>query len=62
MKEFKYFLLGIIAIILVVGISFTMASLLIYGVCWAFGLSFTFKYAIGGYLLIVLLGFIFNRG
>lgn len=36
-------------------ISFCFSSLIVYGICWAFGFSFTWKLAIGIWLILTVL-------
>ena len=59
----------IIAIILGVAIfagtlalSFVLTSAIIYGICWAFKLTFAWRYAFGIWLVLLILRSIFRSG
>lgn len=54
-------LLGVVlSIILVFILSFGVTSSVVYGICWAFGLNFTWKIAIGIWLVLYILKSIFK--
>lgn len=59
-------LIGIILVILIVvaaeAISFGVIALMFFGICWAFGLTFSWKIAVGVWLIISLLVHIFRGG
>jgi hypothetical protein len=43
----------------IIGLSIGVTGLIVYGICWAFGLTFSWKYTLGIYLILVLLnGFV----
>lgn len=42
------------------GISFGITGLIIKGICWAFGLAFSWKLAFGIWLVLALVGSIFG--
>ena len=43
-------------------LSFVLTSAIIYGICWAFKLTFAWRYAFGIWLILLLVGGIFERG
>jgi len=55
-----YVLGWVLAIGMVVGISFGFTALVLYGICWAFGWVLTFKMVVGVWLVIVLFNIIFK--
>lgn len=42
-------------------ISFGITSAIIYGICWAFELKFSFKIAFGIWLVLILIKRLFNN-
>ena len=56
-KEILLFILGAIIGIL---ISFSITALFVKIICWAFGFNFTFKIAIGIWVLIFLINSAFH--
>lgn len=42
-------------IIVTISISFAITALLVKGICWAFGLAFSFKIAFGVWLVLFLI-------
>lgn len=54
-------LLGfVLSITLIFILSFGITSSVVYGICWAFGLNFTWKIAIGIWLVLYILKSIFK--
>ena len=60
MVYFITVLVGIFFIALGYAISFGLVSLIFYGICWAFGLTFTWKIAVGIWLTFLLLRAVFR--
>ena len=60
-KTTKTTLILVLTIIVAVAIGFGITSGLLYGICWAFGFKFTWKLAIGVYLVLVLIKAVFFR-
>ena len=56
--------IGIIVALIIVticyGISFGITGLIIKGICWAFGFTFSWKLALGIWLILALVGSIFG--
>lgn len=56
--------IGIIVTLIILavfyGISFGITGLIIKGICWAFGLAFSWKLAFGIWLILALVGSIFG--
>ena len=48
-------LLYILMIVLVVVLSYCVTALLVGGICWCFGFHFSFKIALGVWLMLVLI-------
>ena len=42
------------------GISFGITGLIIKGICWAFGFAFSWKLALGIWLILALVGSVFG--
>ena len=42
-------------------IIYCIYAIIIYGICWAFGISFSFKYPVGVWLASIILKGIFKR-
>lgn len=55
-----YYLIIAFSILFFFGLSFGITSALIYGICWAFGITFTWKLAIGLWFIFLILHSIFN--
>lgn len=57
-------IIGIIVTLIILavfyGISFGITGLIIKGICWAFGLAFSWKLAFGIWLVLALVGSIFG--
>lgn len=51
----KNLIIGGITILAILGISFLVTALLVKGICWAFGFTFTWKIAFGIWLVISLI-------
>jgi len=51
----KNILIVVLVIAVLMGIDFLFAVLLLKGICWAFGLTFSYKYAFGIWLILLLL-------
>lgn len=51
----------IITILVTVAFSFGITSGLLYGICWALNFKFTWKLAIGIYLILVFIKFCFGN-
>ena len=60
MNTFKSVILFITMIIFVCAVSFGITSALIYGVCWAFNYTFSWKFVFMIWLLITLLSSTFK--
>ena len=56
--------IGIIVTLIILavfyGISFGITGLIIKGICWAFGFAFSWKLALGIWLILALVGSIFG--
>lgn len=52
----------IIIICALIALSFGLIALIFYGICWAFSLTFSLKYAFGIWLICWLLSGVFKRG
>lgn len=50
------------AILLLLGLDFCITSGLFWVVCWAFGLTFTWKIALGIWVISIFLAAIFKSG
>ena len=62
-KALEKILVGIIGTALVVGafaLSFVLTSAIIYGICWAFKLVFTWRFAFGIWLILLILRSVFR--
>lgn len=54
-------IIGVILVVALMGIlSFGITSAILYGICWAFNFAFSWKLAIGVWLLIIILRSIFK--
>ena len=54
--------LGVAFVAMMLALSFVATSAIIYGICWAFKLTFAWRYAFGIWLILLLIGGIFERG
>lgn len=57
-KALEKILVGIIGTAFVVGVfalSFVLTSAIIYGICWAFKLTFAWRYAFGIWLILLVM-------
>lgn len=54
-------MLLIVIVFAVYMISFGITSAIIYGICWAFELRFSFKIAFGIWLVLILIKSLFNN-
>lgn len=54
-------LLALFIFVIILLISFGIYAIIIYGICWAFGLPFSFKYVVGVWLASIILKGIFKR-
>lgn len=55
-------ILGVAIFVGVLALSFVLTSAIIYGICWAFKLTFAWRYAFGIWLILLLVGGVFERG
>ena len=55
-------ILGVAIFVGVLALSFVATSAIIYGICWAFHLTFTWRYALGIWLILLILRSIFRSG
>ena len=55
-------ILGVAIFVGVLALSFVATSAIIYGICWAFKLTFAWRYAFGIWLILALVESIFKRG
>ncbi len=55
-------ILGVAIFVGILALSFVLTSAIIYGICWAFRLTFAWRYAFGIWLILLLVGGIFERG
>ena len=55
-------ILGVAFVVLMLALSFVLTSAIIYGICWAFKLTFAWRYAFGIWLILLLIESIFKRG
>ena len=53
---------GVAFFVGMMALSFAIVSAIIYGICWAFKLTFAWRYAFGIWLILLLVGGIFERG
>lgn len=60
MKTFGTIILVVAIVILACAISFGITSALVYGVCWAFNFTFSWKIALGIWFLMALLRSVFK--
>lgn len=62
----KHNLIDVVVLILVilstVLITYGIVALAFYGICRAFGLTFSFKYAVGVWLILYLVSSVFKKG
>lgn len=57
-KTLMKILAGIITVVIIVGafaLSFVLTSAIIYGICWAFKLTFAWRYAFGIWLILLVM-------
>ena len=52
----KLYLLAVLVVVIVALGSFGLTALIVKGICWAFGFTFTYKIAFGVWLIILLIG------
>lgn len=55
-------ILGVAIFVGVLALSFVATSAIIYGICWAFKLTFAWRYAFGIWLILLLIGGAVGRG
>jgi hypothetical protein len=55
-------ILGVAIFVGVLALSFVLTSAIIYGICWAFKLTFAWRYAFGIWLVLLILRSIFRSG
>ena len=55
-------ILGVAIFVGVLALSFVATSAIIYGICWAFKLTFAWRYAFGIWLILLILRSIFRSG
>lgn len=60
MTLFITILVSTLLILLGYAISFGIVSAIFYGICWAFGIAFTWKIAVGIWLTFLLLRAVFR--
>lgn len=60
MKAIFGVLIGAIVVLGLYAISFGITGLIIKGVCWAFGLTFSWKVAFGIWLIMILVKGLFD--
>ena len=60
MTLFITILVSTFFIALSLAISFGLVSLIFYGICWAFGIAFAWKIAVGIWLTYLLLSAVFR--
>lgn len=53
--------LGVAFVAIMLALSFVATSAIIYGICWAFSLPFSLKYAFGLWLVLWLASGVFKR-
>lgn len=51
----KYIAVIILLFVVLLGVDFLISALIVKGICWAFGMAFSWKLAIGVWLIISLL-------
>lgn len=64
-KALEKILVGIIGTAFVVGVfalSFVLTSAIIYGICWAFKLVFTWRFAFGIWLILLVMRSVLRSG
>ena len=57
-KVLEKILVGIVAVVMLVGflaLSFVLTSAIIYGICWAFKIVFTWRFAFGIWLILLVM-------
>lgn len=55
-------ILGVAIFVGILALSFALTSAIIYGICWAFKLTFAWRYAFGVWLILLLARSVFKRG
>lgn len=64
-KALEKILVGIITVAIIVGVfalSFALTSAIIYGICWAFKLVFTWRFAFGVWLILLVMRSVLRSG
>ena len=64
-KVLEKILVGIVAVVMLVGflaLSFALTPAIIYGICWAFKLTFAWRYAFGIWLILLIMRSVLRRG
>ncbi len=57
----KTFIIAVVFILSVLIIQFLLASFVVWIVCWSFDLTFTWKYALGAWVVFMLTKSIFTK-
>lgn len=52
--------LGVAFFVGIMALSFVLTSAIIYGICWAFKLTFAWRYAFGIWLILLILRSVFR--
>lgn len=56
----KYIAGIILFFVVLLGVDFLISALIVKGICWAFGMTFSWKMAIGVWLIMALLQAVFK--
>ena len=55
-------ILGVAFVVGTFALSFAIVSAIIYGICWAFKLVFTWRFAFGIWLILLVMQSVFRKG
>lgn len=60
LEKIVIIILGVVFVVLMLALSFALTSAIIYGICWAFKLTFAWRYAFGIWLILLILRSVFR--
>lgn len=60
LEKIVIIILGVAFVGLMLVLSFALTSAIIYGICWAFKLTFAWRYAFGIWLILLILRSVFR--
>ncbi len=55
LEKIVMIVLGVAFVVLMLALSFALTSAIIYGICWAFKLVFTWRFAFGIWLILLIM-------